>query len=424
MQVKVYPSEPKGEVTVPSSKSIAHRALICAALSDSVSTISNINYSKDIEATIECLRAFGAKIEKQEDACIVTGTDITQLTGEITCDCGESGSTLRFLIPVAGMSRARVTFITHGQLSKRPMKIYEDIFNEQNLFYQQEGNQITIQGPLACKDYVVEGNVSSQFISGLLMGLSLGSKTSTITVIGPYESKSYVDLTIQSLKEFNIHISRDDRTYHIPISGYKSKDFTVEDDWSQAAFFAVLAAINGKIRCPHMNPDSLQGDKVILQILKNSGALIENNCITHKRLKPQTIDLQDCPDLGPILFVLAAYTEGITKIIHCGRLRIKESDRIQAMETELKKWGVQIKSTEDTVIIEGKSFYQMDEIINIDGHNDHRIVMAMTVFGLCAKSPCVITGAQAISKSYPNFFEDIQKVNGAIEYIEKNGGIV
>lgn len=418
MKVKVYPSNPFGKVTVPSSKSLAHRALICAALSDSISTISNISYSKDIDATIECLKAFGAKIIKQENSCVVTGTDITKLSGEITCDCSESGSTLRFLIPVAGMSHAKVTFITHGQLSKRPMKIYEDIFNEQNLFYQQERNQITIQGPLACQDYSVDGNISSQFISGLLMGLSLGSQESTITVKGSYESRSYVDLTVQVLKEFGIGIAQDDQTYHIPVSGYTSKDFTIEGDWSQAAFFAVLAAIKGKIQCTHMNPESLQGDKVILQILENAGTLIENNYVNHNTLIPQIIDLQDCPDLGPILFVLAAYTEGTTEIIHCRRLRIKESDRIEAMESELKKWGVQIISTEDTVIIEGKTSYQMDEIVNIDGHNDHRIVMAMTVFGLCAASPCVIMGAEAITKSYPHFFEDIKKVNGSIEYIE------
>lgn len=415
MKVKIYPSFCEGEVSVPCSKSQAHRALILAALSPSTGIISNISYSKDIDATINCLQAFGAQIEKKENSCIVTGTDIPQLTGEIHCDCNESGSTLRFLIPVAGMSNARVTFKTHGRLAKRPMTIYEDIFHSQNLLYQQAGDSITIQGPLRERNYTVPGNISSQFISGLLMGLSLSHEKCTITVTDAYESKSYVDLSVQALKEYGIDVSFKDRTYYIPDAHYQSRDMIIEGDWSQAAFFAVLAAIKGNIECLNMDINSLQGDKVIVKILKQAGAKVEGNRFSNHQLSPQTIDLQNCPDLGPILFVLAAYTEGMTTITHCQRLRIKESDRIQAMEAELKKWGVDIESTEDTVIIKGKSSYKKDETVYIEGHNDHRIVMAMTVFGLCADSPCIIEGVEAITKSYPNFFEDIQKVNGKIE---------
>jgi 3-phosphoshikimate 1-carboxyvinyltransferase len=247
------------------------------------------------------------------------------------------------------------------------------------------------------------------------MGLSLSHEKCTITVTDAYESKSYVDLSVQALKEYGIDVSFKDRTYYIPDAHYQSRDMIIEGDWSQAAFFAVLAAIKGNIECLNMDLDSLQGDKVIVKILKQAGAKVEGNRFSNHQLSPQTIDLQNCPDLGPILFVLAAYTEGMTTITHCQRLRIKESDRIQAMEAELKKWGVDIESTEDTVIIKGKSSYKKDETVYIEGHNDHRIVMAMTVFGLCADSPCIIEGVEAITKSYPNFFEDIQKVNGKIE---------
>lgn len=416
MNVKIYPSEASGDVIIPCSKSLAHRALIMAALSPSLNIISNITYSKDIDATIDCLQKLGAVIEKKQDCCKVTGTDITKLTGDIVLDCNESGSTLRFLVPIAAMSGARVSFVMHGRLSKRPMTIYEEIFQSQNLLYEQVENRLTIQGPLHEKEIAVPGNISSQFISGLLMGLSLTHEPCTITVTGEYQSKSYVDLTIQVLEEYGIAVSYQDRVYHIPAAHHQSKDIAIEGDWSQAAFFAVLGAIKGNIRCLNMNPLSVQGDQVIVSLLKKAGACISDMTFMHQHLHAQTIDLQDCPDLGPILFVLAAYSKGCTTIIHCERLRIKESDRIEAMETELKKWGVDIQSTEDTVIIQGKSSYQNDTVVKVDGHNDHRIVMAMTIFGLCANSPSIIEGAHAVSKSYPDFFEDIKKVNGNIEY--------
>ena len=421
MKVKIYPSKVHGTVAIPSSKSMAHRALICASLAKGCSTLSGITPSKDIEATISCMQALGAKIEQVEDNYIVHGTNLQVQVQNILCDCHESGSTLRFLIPVASLTNQKVTFIGQGRLMKRPMDIYQTLFDQQNLSFIQEEDHIEIQGALKENHYTIPGNVSSQFISGLLFTLPLLPKESTITIQEPFESKSYVDLTLQMLKNFGITIYQKGNTYSIPGSQhYQAKNVHVEGDYSQMAFFGVLASLQSELTITNMDPDSMQGDKAILQQLQNAGAKvsIKNNqiTVTHQLLQAQTIDLANCPDLGPILCVLASFCKGYTHFIHAKRLRIKESDRIEAMESELKKWGVDISSTEDTITIYGKEAYDRKDII-IDGHNDHRIVMAMSVFGLCAKYPSVIHGAEAITKSYPTFFDDICKIHGKVENV-------
>ncbi len=417
MRVQVEPSQIQGNVSIPSSKSMAHRAIICASLAQGTSVVSNISYSKDIEATIACMRALGATIEVQESSCIVTGTNL-QVSGHIECDCNESGSTLRFLIPIAACTKTEVEFIGHGRLMQRPMDVYQEIFDAQNLPFKQD-DTIQMIGPLQPGTYQVQGDISSQFISGLLFALPLLDGDSTISITEPYESKSYVDLTLQMLKTFGVNIiEKDSHTYVVPGNQvYRAHDVSVEGDYSQMAFFAVLASLQNALTIYNMDPNSLQGDKVIVDQIRQAGAYIEYEDgihISSKHLHGQTIDLANCPDLGPILCVLASFITEETKIIHARRLRMKESDRIEAMEQELRKWGVDITSTEDTITIHGKNTYSMDEVVQIHGHNDHRIVMAMTVFGLCAQSPSIIDDAQAITKSYPKFFEDIQNIQGKV----------
>lgn len=418
MKVKITPSTTQGTVRIPASKSMAHRAIICASLAQGTSLVSNITYSKDIEATISCMEKLGAKIEKHEDSCTVIGTDIRLPSGNIECDCSESGSTLRFLIPIAAMSNAHVTMIGHGRLMKRPMEVYENIFKEQGLLFEQT-DTIQIQGPLKSQDFEIRGDISSQFITGLMFVLPLLEQDSTLHILPPFESKSYVALTIQMLSRFGIKIEEvDDFTYRIPgQQTYQPNNVSVEGDYSQMAFFAVLAALQSSLTCENMDPNSKQGDKAILDFVQNAGATVNENTIVHNELHAQTMDVANCPDLGPILCVLASYSKGTTQIINAKRLRMKESDRIEAMEQELKKWNVDISSTEDTITITGKDEYQSDSIVEIHGHNDHRIVMAMTVFGLCAKSECIIDDAQAITKSYPVFFEDIQSIGGKVEEV-------
>lgn len=405
MRVKVTPSHVHGQVSIPCSKSMAHRAIICASLSKGKSVVSNISYSKDIEATINCMESLGAKITKQEDSCIIYGTDLS-IHEDLTLNCNESGSTLRFFIPLASLIDGNITFIGQGRLLSRPMEVYENIFNEQNCTYKQ-ADTIQIKGPLKPGHYKIRGDISSQFISGLFFCLPLLSKDSIVEIIPKYESKSYVELTISMLKKFNIEIIQlDELHYKIPGNQqYKPCDIVVEGDYSQMAFFAALDKLNGPIECLNMDETSLQGDKAIIDILKQYNG---NDVV---------IDLSNCPDLGPILCTFASFQPVQTKIINAQRLRMKESDRIEAMEQELKKWGVDMESTYDTITINGKPEYKKDKIVELLGHNDHRIVMALTVFGLCAKSESIIEDAQAISKSYPHFFEDIQKINGKCEIL-------
>ena len=470
MKVKVTPSKVHGNVKIPASKSMAHRALICASLSDGTSIVSNVTNSKDIEATVGCMKALGAIIKQIDETTYeVTGTNLFKQEGNITCNANESGSTLRFLIPLAACTNAKVKFLGQGRLLQRPMDVYENEFKKQNIEFNQSNQEIIVSGNLKAKDYVVQGDISSQFITGFMFVLPLldqdstltitepyESKSyvnltiqmlakdyvvqgdissqfitgfmfvlplldqdSTLTITEPYESKSYVNLTIQMLAKFGIEIIETSSNSYL-IKGnqhYKAQDVSVEGDFSQLAFFAVLGTLNNTLSCSNMDMSSKQGDKAILDCIPSFTSDKDTITFTKKQPAPQTIDLSNCPDLGPILCVLASFTNGETNIVNAARLRMKESDRIEAMETELKKWGVDITSTFDSIQIHGKEHYKSNNTVEIFGHNDHRIVMAMTVFGLCAGSECIIDDAQAITKSYPTFFEDIQSLGGKVEIL-------
>lgn len=420
MKVKVTPSKVHGNVKIPASKSMAHRALICASLSDGTSLVSNVTNSKDIEATVGCMKALGAIIKQIDETTYeVTGTNLFKQEGNITCNANESGSTLRFLIPLATCTNAKVKFLGQGRLLQRPMDVYANEFKKQNIEFNQSDKEIIVSGNLQAKDYVVQGDISSQFITGFMFVLPLLDQDSTLTITEPYESKSYVNLTIQMLAKFGIEILETSSNSYL-IKGnqhYKAQDVSVEGDFSQLAFFAVLGTLNNTLSCSNMDMSSKQGDKAILDCIPSFTSDKDTITFTKKQPAPQTIDLSNCPDLGPILCVLASFTNGETNIVNAARLRMKESDRILAMETELKKWGVDITSTFDSIQIHGKEHYKSNSTVEIFGHNDHRIVMAMTVFGLCAGSECIIDDAQAITKSYPTFFEDIQNLGGKVEIL-------
>ena len=420
MKVKVTPSKVHGNEKIPASKSMAHRALICASLSDGTSLVSNVTNSKDIEATVGCMKALGAIIKQIDETTYeVTGTNLFKQEGSITCNANESGSTLRFLIPLAACTNANVKFFGQGSLLQRPMDVYANESKEQNIEFNQSDKEIFVSGNLKAKNYVGQGDISSQFITGFMFVLPLLDQDSTLTITEPYESKSYVNLTIQMLAKFGIEILETSSNSYL-IKGnqhYKAQDVSVEGDFSQLAFFAVLGTLNNTLSCSNMDMSSKQGDKAILDCIPSFTSDKDTITFTKKQPAPQTIDLSNCPDLGPILCVLASFTNGETNIVNAARLRMKESDRILAMETELKKWGVDITSTFDSIQIHGKEHYKSNNTVEIFGHNDHRIVMAMTVFGLCAGSECIIDDAQAITKSYPTFFEDIQSLGGKVEIL-------
>lgn len=423
MKVKIYPSKCSGQIVIPPSKSMGHRAIICASLASGRSVIKNVAYSDDIKTTIEGMRKLGAEIEENGDILIIDGIkDITRISDEII-NCNESGSTLRFFIPIFSLTGKKITFLGKNRLLKRPQKIYEDIFKEQKLHYFHDETKIEIEGRLKAGTYVVDGNISSQFISGLLFTLPLLEGDSKIKIKPPFESASYIELTLEMLRRYGIEISKtDELTFKIKGNQkYKPCDYTIEGDFSQLGFFAVLGAINNNIECLGLNHGSNQGDKAIIEILRNAGIKIENiegGYLIHKSTpKSCEIDLADCPDLGPILNVLGMYGDGKFRIYNAGRLRYKESDRIAAMEEELLKLGVDIKTTEDEIFISGKKIY--DGGIEEAGHKDHRIVMSLAVAATIMKKPVIIDGAEAVEKSYPDFFKDIEKIGIKVEYYDK-----
>lgn len=419
MKAKISPSIVNGKIHIPPSKSMAHRSIICASLAKGTSTIKNVAYSKDIIATIEGMRQLGAKIETYDDYVVIEGINDFNHLQSNNIFCNESGSTLRFFIPIFSLTKQKITFSGAGRLMQRPQTIYEEIFKAQGLSFIQDNETIIINDCLKPSHYELAGDVSSQFISGLLFTLPLLNGDSTIHIKPPFESKSYVLLTIEMLERFNIKVEwLDENT--IKIKGnqtYQACDYTIEGDYSQLAFFAVLAAINHDLEITGVNHDSKQGDKQIIDILKDFNVKIEpinhGYKVYQSELKACDIDLANCPDLGPILCILASFAQGKTKIYHAGRLRIKESDRIQAMEDELNKLNLNISSTYDEIFIEGLTFNDSYQVYS--AHNDHRIVMALSVLLSKINHGGLIEEAQAIEKSYPTFFEDYQLINGKVD---------
>lgn len=424
MNVLLQPSPIAGTLHIPASKSLSHRALICSGLAQGNSTIEHLGNSKDIQATISCLENLGAKINIDPKTSLVSvqGCMPQNLTAPVTLDAYESGSTLRFFIPIAASGQELVTFKGQESLLARPLGVYEKLFHDQGLRFEQSQQQLTFQGPLTSGAYALEGHISSQFISGMLLMAPLVNGID-LDVVGDYQSRSYVGLTVDMMRQFGITVEEtNDHHYHIaPNQEYQSRYVQVESDWSQAAFFLVLGMLKQELTLTGLKQDSLQGDRVICDFVQQAGGLLnwqEDKLVVSPDQKINfTFDLADCPDLGPILCTLAAFIPGKNRLIHTARLRYKESDRVKALEDELRKWGVEITSDEDSITIIGKDTYSSDHIVAIDSHNDHRIVMAMAVFALCAHQPCLIQNAQAVNKSYPTFFADLKSLGVELEEV-------
>jgi len=424
--VKITPAELKGQIAVPPSKSISHRMLICASLAHGESIISNIAISDDVVATLKGIKALSAKVRfvkgNSDNATynvIINGSGFPEIR-QSTIDCLESGSTLRFLIPIALLGGKEITFTGRGRLSQRPLDVYCRIFEKQGINYYPNtgGLPITFSGKLKPGVFYVDGNVSSQFISGLLFSLPLLDTDSEIIVTTPMESKGYIDLTIDALKKFSIQV--ENHNYEcFKVKGnqsYKPTYCRVEGDYSQCAFWLVAGALNGNITCNDLDLNSLQGDKIIIDILSKMGATLaaEHNSVNTRssRTFGITIDASQCPDLVPPLAVLGALSRGTTKIINAGRLKLKESDRLKAISTELAKLGAKITEFPDGLEIYGQI---MLEGGTVDSWNDHRIAMALAVAALRCKKPVIIRNSDSVSKSYPNFWSDFRKLGGIID---------
>ena len=389
MTVTILPGKAKGTVTAPPSKSMAHRLLICAGLSCGTSQIHGLAYNEDILATLDCLRALGAQCTVAGDTVTVAGTHLHP--GQ-TLNCRESGSTLRFFIPLALLCGQAVTFTGTQKLLSRPLDVYRQLCAEQGFLFTQEENRLLVSGKLTGGCYEICGDVSSQFISGLLFALPLTDRDSYIRITTPIESKSYIDLTLQALATFGVQANwQDSQTLYIPGNQrYCPQELTVEGDYSGAAFYGALNALGSEITVQGLLPDSLQGDQVYAQHFQS----LCSGC-------PE-IDLSDCPDLGPVLFAVASAKQG-AHFTGTRRLKLKESDRALAMAQELSAFGTKVLVEENIVTVIPEAFHAPDRVLR--GHNDHRIVMSLAV--LATLTGGQIQGAEAVSKSFPDFFEKL-----------------
>lgn len=394
MKVKILPSKTSGEVSAPPSKSFAHRYLIGSVLSRGKCVIKNIADSDDISATLSCIEQLGGSVTKDGNTVTVIPTNEKQIENAVF-DCKESGSTLRFFIPVVLATGAKnCTFLGSERLLARGIKEYEKLFENSDVKINSDEKSIEISGKLTAGNYEISGEVSSQYTTGMLFALSVLDGKSTLKITGNAESRAYVDMTIKVLKDFGADIAEPEKNF-FEINGkgrLSPGEFTVEGDWSNAAFLIALSRLLGTISVSGLNEDSVQGDRFSIVAFD---ALDGENA---------EIDLKDCPDLAPILFAYAAYKNG-GKFINTRRLRVKESDRANVMAEELKKFGANVKVYENSVEIEKTQL--KPPIVPLCGHNDHRIVMALSV--LAAVLGAEIDGAEAVNKSYPDFFRVIKK---------------
>ena len=394
MKVKILPSKTSGEVSAPPSKSFAHRYLIGSVLSRGKCVIKNIADSDDISATLSCIEQLGGSVTKDGNIVTVIPTNEKQIENAVF-DCKESGSTLRFFIPVVLATGAKnCTFSGSERLLARGIKEYEKLFENSDVKIKSDEKSIEISGKLTTGNYEISGEVSSQYTTGMLFALSGLDGKSTLKITGNAESRAYVDMTIKVLKDFGADIAEPEKNF-FEINGkgrLSPGEFTVEGDWSNAAFLIALSRLLGTISVSGLNENSVQGDRfssVAFDALDGENA---------------EIDLKDCPDLAPILFAYAAYKNG-GKFTNTRRLRVKESDRANVMAEELKKFGANVKVYENSVEIEKTQL--KPPIVPLCGHNDHRIVMALSV--LAAVFGAEIDGAEAVNKSYPDFFRVIKK---------------
>lgn len=425
----ITPSRFSGQVTIPPSKSAAHRAILCAALAHGVSKIKNIALSDDIQATIGAVKAMGSKVLFSDGVLTVDTTEnLIFPLGEATVpqsqtaeiNCRESGSTLRFLIPVLGAIGLPASFQGSGRLPERPIGSYLECLPEHGLSMETRGGlPLSLQGRLEPGKYLLPGNISSQFITGLLFALPLLDGGSEILLTSPLESRGYVDMTIAILREFGVEIASADNGWHIPGGqSYQPREYTVEGDWSQAAFFLAAGAVNGKVSVGGLQKDSRQGDKAAAELFSRFGAHIhwEGDLLVAEPgdLNGITIDASQIPDLVPILAAVGSLAKGHTSILNASRLRLKESDRLCAMADGLNRMGAQVWETPGGLEIDGTDCLKP---CTAYGFHDHRIVMALSVLAARAEGKVTVTDAESVQKSYPNFFEDYARIGGIADVV-------
>ena len=415
-QITLQPGKIKGTVSVPPSKSLAHRAIICASLAKGKSIISNVEYSKDIEATISCMQSLGTQIKKYDDYLEIDGTH-TYSKENCLMNCEESGSTLRFMIPISLVHSVNLHYIGKGKLGQRPLGVYYEIFDDQNISYSYKENvlDLYINGQLHSGEYSLPGHISSQFITGLLFSLPLLEGDSKIIITSKLESVGYIDLTLQMLRLYGIEIVYKENIFYIKGNqSYKCGNYRIEGDYSQAAFYLVAGALGNDVIVEDLNMESAQGDKEIIDLLKRMGCTFIPSGNGYKMvadsLKAIDIDASQCPDIIPVLALACAVSQGYSRIYNAGRLRIKECDRLSATVEVLKNLGIEAIEKEDEMIIKG------GKIIGgcVSSYNDHRMAMMEAIASTVSTSPITIDNKECVRKSYPSFWDDFKMLGGKI----------
>lgn len=411
----IQPVSLSGAVQIPPSKSLSHRAVLAAALAEGTSRVDNLIFSEDIEATCEAAQALGITVVTGADSVTVHREGPLKRP-EGTVQCRESGSTLRFLIPFAGLVDGPVTFEGMGKLTTRPLDPYFDIFNTQGIDYTYAGSlPLTVNGRLKPGRFEMPGNISSQFITGLLYVLPLLEGDSEVHITTELESRDYVELTLDVLNRFGIRVENEnDRVYRIPGNQkYLPGNYRVEGDYSQCAFWLAAGLMGNGLLLKGLEQETRQGDRRILDIAADMGGQFtwtaEGLKVEATETHGAVVDASQCPDLVPMVATLAAVSKGTTRIINAGRVRIKESDRLAAICTELNKLGAKVTEEPEGLVIEG---VERLKGARVDGWNDHRIVMSLAVASAKCDGPIIIEGSEAVRKSYPHFFEDFKALGG------------
>ena len=408
MDIKIYPAKLIGTLNAPSSKAYSQRMIIAAALAEGVSEISNLTVSKDISVSAAAMEALGATVLADEGTFTISGIKSPPAKADI--DCCESGATIRFVIPIAAALGTESVFKGQGKLPQRPITPYIRELSAKGItFDPQSGLPLHMSGRLSAGEYKMEGDISSQFITGLLYALPLCQGDSTVKLTSVLQSKPYVDMTITALKKFGVEIEETEENgllvYNVKGGQkYTHCNVSVEGDYSQAAFFFVANALGSEIEIKNLDPNTAQGDKAIVDIINSCG----------KELQPFTADVGDIPDLVPILTVLGSLTKGTSRIVNAARLKIKESDRLVDVARALNMIGGKVTAGEDYLEMQPVEKFTGGEI---DACNDHRIVMSAAIAALSSDSPVIIKGAEAVNKSYPRFFEDYKALGGKFEVL-------
>lgn len=408
MDVRIEPRRLSGAVTPPPSKSMAHRLIIAAALGSGVSTVRNVAMSQDIQATLRCITALGGRWEQPSEGVLTIHGfgGKSPASGELPLlDCGESGSTLRFFIPIALAAAGGGVFTGRGRLMERPQKPYFDLFDERGIFHEQTDGVLTVQGRLTPGEYRLPGNVSSQFFTGLLFALPLLDGDSTIVSTTALESSDYISMTLEAMARAGAVpvVGAGRQSYRVTPAEYRPVDAAVEADWSQAGFWYAAKALGSPVALQGLDPNSTQGDRIVAS--------------HYERLTQPgdaDIDVSGCPDLLPPMAVMASIRQGTTRFVNAARLRIKESDRLKTTAALLNALGGQAEEGPDSLTVRGVSAFTGG---TVDGANDHRIVMAAAIAATRSAGPVTILGAEAVRKSYPGFWDDYKRLGGDVHVL-------